>query len=564
MSLTYRTCHRISLYVAALLTVGPLIVTDTSGQEIFGGAPRGMTEGASVYEQARIDSIIVDNRNIYDLSDRRFNRFPFKAANKLHLVTRRSVIERELLFKVGDPFSHELAEETARNLRTRLALYEAWVDTEMLADGRLLVRVVTIAQWSIILSARLTREANLTDIRFGFEERNLLGRNQLLSLEYFIAEGEKNHVNMAYANPRFMGRSVNIGAKYDSDPADEMKEIAVSHPYYNLRQLLSWSASLERGTVSTDDPDNNLKHYTASNQTQLSLGTRWGSYHDKIVATGEYTYRSSETHASAYNQPDSIVLTPFDSAYHLLMLNTGFQRIYYVGMKRINGFNYTEDIEMGLTATVGLGRAFSRRWDNYLFNQFALQITSVRRFGQGLFMLSYERLLWFPKDGPTLQSADMSLRVYETGLSWVTFAFRARGMGYRQGDVLAVAEEPSGDRRLASPRRRRQHQHQPSAGDRLHRASLDVLDLLAQLIDHRLELEPGPADFNVGGLGAERIRLAIELLRQEFEFAPDRLIAVDELVRCRNMSAQAIEFLLDIGLGGQQQSFLVEPFGVED
>jgi len=426
MSLTYRTCHRISLYVAALLTVGPLIVTDTSGQEIFGGAPRGMTEGASVYEQARIDSIIVDNRNIYDLSDRRFNRFPFKAANKLHLVTRRSVIERELLFKVGDPFSHELAEETARNLRTRLALYEAWVDTEMLADGRLLVRVVTIDQWSLILSARLTREANLTDIRFGFEERNLLGRNQLLSLEYFIAEGEKNHVNMAYANPRFMGRSVNIGAKYDSDPADEMKEIAVSHPYYNLRQLLSWSASLERGTVRTDDPDNNLKHYTASNQTQLSLGTRWGSYHDKIVATGEYTYRSSETHASVYNQPDSIVLTPFDSAYHLLMLNTGFQRIYYVGMKRINGFNYTEDIEMGLNATIGVGRAYSRRWGTFLFDHLTLKIASVRRFGQGLLVLSYERLLWFPKDGPTLQSADMSLRVYETGLSWVTFAFRAR------------------------------------------------------------------------------------------------------------------------------------------
>jgi hypothetical protein len=93
--------------------------------------------------------------------------------------------------------------------------------------------------------------------------------------------------------------------------------------------------------------------------------------------------------------------------------------------------------------------------------------------------------------------------------------------------------------------------------------SLDVLDLLAQLIDDSLELEAGPADLDVGSFRAHRVRFAIELLRQKFEFAPDRLAALDELVGCRNMRAQAIELLLDIGLGGKQQSFLVEPFGVE-
>src|SRR3990172_4806534 len=93
--------------------------------------------------------------------------------------------------------------------------------------------------------------------------------------------------------------------------------------------------------------------------------------------------------------------------------------------------------------------------------------------------------------------------------------------------------------------------------------SLDVLDLLAQLIDDGLELEPGPADLDVGSFRADRVRLAIELLRQKFEFASNRLVALDELVGCRDMSAQTIELLLDIGLGGKQQSFLVEPLGVE-
>src|SRR5262245_12086169 len=44
---------------------------------------------------------------------------------------------------------------------------------------------------------------------------------------------------------------------------------------------------------------------------------------------------------------------------------------------------------------------------------------------------------------------------------------------------------------------------------------LNVLHLLAHLIDHRLELEPRPRRLRIVGLGAERIGLAVELLGQE-------------------------------------------------
>ena len=38
---------------------------------------------------------------------------------------------------------------------------------------------------------------------------------------------------------------------------------------------------------------------------------------------------------------------------------------------------------------------------------------------------------------------------------------------------------------------------------------------------------------------------------------------LEQLVRRRDMRAQAVELLLDIGLGGKQQSFLVQPLGIE-
>src|SRR5262245_62411455 len=42
---------------------------------------------------------------------------------------------------------------------------------------------------------------------------------------------------------------------------------------------------------------------------------------------------------------------------------------------------------------------------------------------------------------------------------------------------------------------------------------LDVLDLLAQLVDDGLEFEPGPRDFDIEGLRADRIGLEIEIVR---------------------------------------------------
>ena len=53
-------------------------------------------------------------------------------------------------------------------------------------------------------------------------------------------------------------------------------------------------------------------------------------------------------------------------------------------------------------------------------------------------------------------------------------------------------------------------------------ALLQVLHLLAELLDHGLELQPDIGQFDVVGFGAQRIGFAVELLGQEIELAADR------------------------------------------
>ena len=97
----------------------------------------------------------------------------------------------------------------------------------------------------------------------------------------------------------------------------------------------------------------------------------------------------------------------------------------------------------------------------------------------------------------------------------------------RKREARVAGQQAARDRRLARPRGRGQHQHQAAPLDLRRHAhggprSFDVLDLLAQLLDHGLQLEPDPGQLHIRRLGAERVGLAVELLAQEVEPPPDR------------------------------------------
>ena len=75
-----------------------------------------------------IDTIVIDNRNIFSADSLAYNHWFFKLANRLHIKTRKYVISREILQNTGEPFSRELADETERNLRALPYLWDARVD----------------------------------------------------------------------------------------------------------------------------------------------------------------------------------------------------------------------------------------------------------------------------------------------------------------------------------------------------------------------------------------------------------------------------------------------------
>src|SRR3982751_1789160 len=89
--------------------------------------------------------------------------------------------------------------------------------------------------------------------------------------------------------------------------------------------------------------------------------------------------------------------------------------------------------------------------------------------------------------------------------------------------VSVVLPAPEGEERMRrSPRRR---------GDPSATALFHVLDLLAELLHGRLEVEPDPRHGYVPGLRTERIRPPPELLRKKVEPPPARPASTQKVAR---------------------------------
>ena len=92
---------------------------------------------------------------------------------------------------------------------------------------------------------------------------------------------------------------------------------------------------------------------------------------------------------------------------------------------------------------------------------------------------------------------------------------------------------------------------------------LQILDLLAELLDHALELETDIGQLPVVCLGAQRIRFAVEFLGQEIEPPADRAALPHHALRLFHMGGKTVKLLAHVRPGGDQDRLLVQPIGIK-
>ena len=114
-----------------------------------------------------IASIRVETHNVFDTDAPPENKLLYRLANRAHIKTFDAVVERELLFAVGDRFDPLLIEETERNLRALSFIRRAQVSATVNAKGTVDVLVKTFDSWTLEVVASFKRAGGITSLKAG-------------------------------------------------------------------------------------------------------------------------------------------------------------------------------------------------------------------------------------------------------------------------------------------------------------------------------------------------------------------------------------------------------------
>lgn len=407
-----------------------------------GVAPTTVT---SQYDGMTVDSLAVDNRNIYDTSQDEYDNFLFRAANALHIKTRKAVIRREILLKVGEPYRQDLAEETARNLRSHLAIFDAWVTPELLPNGDLLVRVTTVDQWSLAGGFMFAREGNETTYEVGFDEKNLLGYNQTLAATYFVPAEEKNHIESLFRDRRILGKPLSFAIDYSGDPLDEHVRLSLGKPFYNLSQRFSWAvgSAVKSGRQDVTNDSTRIAYSRSEGERfDAQAAYRFGSYRRKLRLGIQYAYgfeRVTDTSILTIDpdlRQNALDALPEDSLLHEVGLGVAISNLDFLKLQQIDAFRFTEDFTIGQVAGLTIARAANRR--KTLYDMVRLTLAQGYRLKSVLLYLVYEGTFWFDGSGQIRRQNSLGAKYYHNALTFMTLAGRVQYLS----DVRQTGAEP--------------------------------------------------------------------------------------------------------------------------
>ena len=307
-----------------------------------------MLAGADTHAEEsvpRIRSIEIVSSQVFHEVEEDEGFWVYQLANRLHVLTRESIIRQELLFAPGDPADPELLAETERNLRALIFIRDARVETLPGEDGTVDVRVQTFDAWSTVPEISFAKVGNELTWGVGASERNLLGRGKQLEFT-FRQELERDSTNFFYRDPRVAGSRLATSIGY-SDLSDGSRGLFdVSKPFFSVDTR--WAFGLRLQGSDQLDPIYRDGERVTDLRHIASLAA-------VDVARAVTRSRSSalRLHLGYQKQRDEVdgMLRDFG----ILRVGVSSVRHRYLKLTHVNRFEVAEDFNLGNQASAFFG-----------------------------------------------------------------------------------------------------------------------------------------------------------------------------------------------------------------
>jgi hypothetical protein len=212
--------------------------------------PAGVPDDATLEASgAVIGTITILRHNVFDTALEEEDRPLFRGANRLHVVTRESVIERQLLVAPGDRYSRRLLEESARLLRAQPYLRDAEVRPVAYRDGVVDLEVETRDVWSLNPGVSGGRKGGESSFGLDLEESNLLGTGAELALSR-RSDAERDETALSFSDRHLLGPWVGVDAVVRDNSDGDGWALGVQRPFFALDTRRAWSVRADHLTLS--------------------------------------------------------------------------------------------------------------------------------------------------------------------------------------------------------------------------------------------------------------------------------------------------------------------------
>ncbi|KAA3647635.1 MAG: hypothetical protein DWP95_02795, partial [Proteobacteria bacterium] len=318
--------------------------------------------------KTNIIRIDINNQNVFDNRLSAENKTFHKLVNKLRIKTKRHVIVRELLFKVGDPFDWRVLEETERNLRSKPYIKDAQVYPSQQCDAGVVIQVTTQDDWTLEPGMALGVSGGKSKFSAELQEKNLLGLGKGLELKYkngFL----RTETSIRYDDPNLFGSTKRLSLRYQNNSDGDLKQLRLENPFYALTTKRAWQIDVSDWTlVNPIYQRGQIVDEIGQNRQQMSANTGWllrnkqRKYHRLRLGftTDDNTFFNSEDYLQS-TLPDARDYTYPWIGYELIQED-------FIERTNFNGMGRTEDVALGHHLTVKLGRDFSLDSTFFEFN----------------------------------------------------------------------------------------------------------------------------------------------------------------------------------------------------
>ena len=285
--------------------------------------------------------------------------------------TRSVVIERELLFSVGQHLDSSLVKETARNLRRLFYLGNVEIDIQE-GDGWVILVIQVEDLYARALSPLLSGEAEELSYGGVALDYNFLGRGQIVQLTAERDAISGNYGSVFYENPRVMG--TRQAARAEIGAGSERHEVSVSltRSFRSLSDRWAHGVSLgDRQAVQRRYIDQDLaERYTDRQKTGLVWVNR--SYGDRIKLRPSFQLSVSDRRFS----PDpGFTYAPIDRKRVLPGIGVVLWRPGFEKRRFIRGLGRTEDLQTGSWISVSGGISSKKLGSDSNYSFYRAQIS---------------------------------------------------------------------------------------------------------------------------------------------------------------------------------------------